>query len=166
MSPLPGGATSAVMTGIPVTAFQLAQRYVGVVRERPGEKHHPLIQWWLSLCFDGDLDLPDETSWCSVFVSAIAWDLRLPRSKSARARSWLLVGLPIRLDQAQPAFDVVVLRRGTKHGPEVIDAPGHVGFYAAHDKTRVTVLGGNQANAVSLAKFDVNDVLGVRRLLF
>lgn len=147
-----------------MNAYQLAQRYVGIA-EISGPKDHPLVQWWLSLC-GLSTDTPDATPWCSAFVNGIAWELRLPRSKSAAARSWLTVGTPILLTQAQPGHDVVVLQRGAgaQPGPDVIAAPGHVGWYAGREGDRVLVLGGNQGDQVSIAGFPVERVLGVRRL--
>lgn len=153
------------MTAISVTAFTRAQRYVGQVLERPGGQDHPLIQWWLSLCGFG-FDAHDEIAWCSAFVNGIAWDLRLPRSKSAAARSWLAVGEVIDPETAIVGFDVVVLRRGTgpQPGPEVPQAPGHVGFFAGLEPSRILVLGGNQGNGISVDSFARDRVLGVRRL--
>jgi uncharacterized protein (TIGR02594 family) len=149
-----------------ITAFDLAQRYVGIAELVGDAKNHPLIVWWLSLC--GLKDSKDETAWCSAFVNGIAWELRLPRSKSAAARSWLAVGRVINVDEAEVGFDVVVLKRGqgTQPGPDVVAAPGHVGFYAGRSSGgKVLVLGGNQGNAVSLEAFEEKAILGVRRLV-
>lgn len=149
-----------------LTAFDLAQRYVGI-RELPEKgKDHPLIQWWLSLC-GLSTDSPDEIPWCSAFANGPTWELRLPRSKSAAARSWLTVGQSIPLGSAKVGFDVVVLKRGTgdQPGPEVLDAPGHVGFYAGTEGLNVLVLGGNQGDQVCVARFPAANVLGVRRLV-
>ncbi len=146
-----------------MTAYDLAQRYVGI-REIAGNKDHPLVQWWLSLC--GLPDSHDEVPWCSAFANGMAWELRLPRSKSAMARSWLQVGVPITPHLAAAENDVVILKRGEEPqpGPEVINAPGHVGFFAGLEGGEVLVLGGNQGDAVSIARFNVNKVLGIRRL--
>jgi uncharacterized protein (TIGR02594 family) len=146
-----------------MTAFDLAQRYVDIVLEVPGNKDHPLIQWWLSLC-----GLPttthDEIPWCSAFCSGIAWQLRLPRSKSLAARSWLGVGQPIQLKDARPANDVVVLNRaGGSPNPDT-SGPGHVGFYAGQEGQFVLLLGGNQGDKVSVARFAADSILGIRRL--
>ena len=150
-----------------ITAFSHAQRYVGQVFERDGDLDHPLIQWWLSLCGFG-LDAHDEIPWCSAFVNGIAWDLRLPRSKSAAARSWLTIGRAVPLDRARAAYDVVVLERGSgiQPGADVIEAPGHAGLYAGSEQggQRVLVLAGNHATGVSVAPFPATRVLGVRRL--
>lgn len=148
-----------------VTAFDLAMRYVGV-KEISGAKNHPLVQWWLSLC-GFSLDAPDEVAWCSAFVNGIAWELRLPRSKSAAARSWLTVGTPVSLDDAKIGFDVVVLQRGggQQPGPEILAAQGHVGFFGGRPVGGpVQVLAGNQGDAVSVAPFPVDRILGIRRL--
>jgi uncharacterized protein (TIGR02594 family) len=139
-----------------MTAYELAQRFVGELTELTGNEHHPLIQWFHMLCALGS-NQPDETPWCSSFANGVCWLLRLPRSKSAAARSWLNVGLPIDLRAARPGYDVVVLERGA--------APaGHVGFFAGQDDTHVFVLGGNQGDAVTVAPFPKAKVLGVRRL--
>lgn len=150
------------------SAFDLAQRYVGI-RELAGDADHPLIRWWLSLC-GFPTDVHDETAWCSAFVNGIAWEMRLPRSKSAAARSWLTVGRPIAIEDAKADSDVVVLKRGTgeQPGPEVIQAQGHVGFFAGREQVggygHVLVLAGNQGNAVSVESFPVTRILGIRRL--
>lgn len=136
------------------------------IRERPGVKDHPLIVWWLSLCGMG-LDQHDEIPWCSGFPNGIAWELSLPRSRSAAARSWLTIGRPVTLDQAAAAYDIVILSRGNQPQPgaDVINAPGHVGFFAGRTTPGfVEILGANQANTINVTRFDVQHVLGVRRL--
>ncbi len=151
-----------------MTIFEQAQRFVGEVQELRGAEHAPFIQWCFECCGYGP-DTPDETPWCSAFVNRIAWLLRLPRSKSAAARSWLTVGRPVALAEARAENDVVILMRGggNQPGPEVTSgAPGHVGVFAGYDATtgKVSVLAGNQANTVTVADFDADRVLGVRRL--
>lgn len=157
---------------IQTTAFGLFQRFAGI-EERPGPKdNHPAIQWGLELCGLGR-NQPDEIAWCSAILQVPTYLLDLPRSKNAAARSWLRVGLPIQLDEAEPGFDVVILKRGQEPqpGPEVTSgAPGHVGLYGSteHDPggrpAWVWILGGNQSDSVSLARFPASQVLGVRRL--
>lgn len=146
-----------------LTLFDLGLRFVGEIRERPGALDNPFVQWAHSLC-GLSADTPDSVAWCSSWVNAIAWMLRLPRSKSARARSWLQVGRPVTLTEAKVGYDVVIFKRGTDHGPDVIDAPGHVGIYAGWDNDGILVLGGNQGDTVSVARFSALALLGVRRL--
>jgi len=147
-----------------ITAFALAQRWVGV-KELPGAGSNPFVLGMLRLDNPGIVD--DATPWCSALVNFIAWQLRLPRSKSLAARSWLGVGTPVTIMGAAIGFDVIVLKRGgtDQPGPEVMDAPGHVGFYAGLDAGMMRVLGGNQGDAVSIASFPLHRLLGVRRLI-
>lgn len=148
-----------------MTPYSLAQRFIGEIREMPGPKHNPWIVWAHTLCKLADT--ADEVPWCSSFVNAIAWMFRLPRSKSAAARSWLTVGTPITLAAARPGWDVVVLQRGAgpQPGPEVTSgAPGHVGFFAGMEGDHVLILGGNQRDEVNISRYPADRVLGVRRL--
>lgn len=153
------------MRSIPVSAFSMAQRFIGV-KETAGQASNPIVLGMLRL--DQGWPSDDSVPWCSAFVNYIAWLLRLPRSKSLRARSWLTVGESVYvLVEASAAFDVVIVKRGPdpQPGPEVLDAPGHVGFFAGMEGDRVLILGGNQSDMVSVAQFPRADILGIRRLV-
>jgi uncharacterized protein (TIGR02594 family) len=148
-----------------LTAFQVAQKFIGL-KEVSGTAANPFILGMLQL--DEPWPEDDSVSWCSAFVNFIVWVFPgVVRSKSLRARSWLTVGTPVLLADAKVGWDVVVFNRENASGdPAVIDAPGHVGFYAGRDDLgHVIVLGGNQADTVCLAPFQSSAVLGVRRLL-
>ena len=152
------------MRKIELTAFDLAQRFIKV-KEVKGTVDNPFIMAMLKL--DQDWPEHDEVPWCSAFANFICWMLRLPRSKSLRARSWLLVGEAITVSSgAKVGFDVVVLKRGgpNQPGPDVLEAQGHVGFFAGLNSNHVAVLGGNQADSVNTSFYDVNRILGIRRL--
>lgn len=142
-----------------MTPFDLAQRFVGEVKELPGTgQNHPLIVWWLSLCQLG-FGQPDEVPWCSAFINGICWQARAVRSKSAAARSWLGFGTSLTLAEAVPGWDIVILKRGTQSWQ------GHVGFFAGMvDGGHVRLLSGNVNNGVTIDEFPVADVIGVRRL--
>ena len=152
------------MKKLEITAVDIAQRFLGM-KEISGNIANPQITAMLQL--EDKSIQSDEVPWCSAFVNYIAWLLGLPRSKSLSARSWLTVGTPITIDEAEVGFDVVIFRRGTGNQPgaDVIDAPGHVGFYAGKEGNLIVVLGGNQGDAVSEAKFKAENLLGIRRLL-
>jgi uncharacterized protein (TIGR02594 family) len=139
------------------TPYQIAERYIGQVFERKGDLDHPFIQWCFSLCGYG-LGTHDEVPWCSAFLQHPFWELRLPRSKSAAARSWLTVGRTIDITDAMVGWDVVVLSRGTNL------VQGHVGLFAGLAQKEVYLLGGNQGNGVSVALFDRARIVGVRRM--
>ena len=146
-----------------ISAYDIAQRFVGIM-EVPGSTANPQILAMLKL--DQQWPEDDSVPWCSGFVNYIAWLLRLPRSKSLRARSWLTVGEVIRLEDAESGFDVVIFKRGggDQPGPDVIDAPGHVGFFAGVVGENVLVPGGNQSDSVRLSRYPKSRLLGVRRL--
>lgn len=137
-----------------ITAAGLASRFVGV-KEVPGVASNPQIVAMLDLDVTWPKD--DAVPWCSAFVNYICWLLGLPRTKTLWALSWTKVGTPIELSDARPGFDIVVLTR---------DGGGHVGFYMDHDiaANSVTVLGGNQSDSVSVAKFNVTQIRAIRRL--
>ena len=137
------------------TPFETAHRLVGEVSERPGTAHHPFILW----CHEATTlsAVTDEVPWCSSFVNRIAWLHRLPRSKSAAARSWLGIGQAIDLPQAEVGWDVVILSRGAPPA-------GHVGFFAGISGGNILVLGGNQGNNVTIEPFVIDRLLGIRRL--
>lgn len=164
-----GSPERQVCAMMEVTAFSIAERFVGL-EEVPGAVSNPAILAMLQL--DNRWPQDDEIAWCSAFVNYVAWLLRLPRSKSLAARSWLGVGKVVPLsnnelfsDGPKVGYDVVVLRRGVNSpGPEVLQAPGHVGFFAGYSPGVVHILGGNQGDSVNVSSFSVDRILGVRRL--
>lgn len=148
-----------------VTALDIARRFAGR-KEVPGQMNDPQIMAMLLL--DEKWPTSDEVPWCSAFVNYVAWILALQRSDKLLARSWLKVGQRIPFNLAEPGFDVVVLKRGKspQPGSNNFTAQGHVGFYVAtyDDDDEVEILGGNQNDSVSLARFPVSSVLAVQRL--
>ncbi len=155
------------VTPLSITAYSLAERYLGI-REFAGGLDHPLIQWWLSLCGFG-LHSHDEVPWCGAYVfGAAVWPLRLQAPTfPARARYWLTVGQKVEPGEALVGFDLVILARGGGDQPDasVLDAPGHVGWFAGYSAIGPKVLGGNQADHVSILNFPADRVLGIRRLV-
>jgi len=143
-------------------AFSVAERFVGI-EEVSGPLDNPQVMAMLKL----DMDWPesDEVPWCSAFVNYVCWLLRLPRSKDLRARSWLNVGYDIPIVEAR-AGDIVVLQRGQgdQPGPDVINAPGHVGFFAGINGEWIEVLGGNQSDTVKVSRYPKSRLLSVRRI--
>lgn len=146
-------------------AYDIANAYQSQgIREIAGPEHDDAIMFMLTL--DNTWPESDETPWCSGFVNLIAFNAGLERTKSLLARSWLNVGAPVDLSDAQIGNDVVILKRGSgsQPGPENTTAPGHVGFYAGHEPNEIYLLGGNQGDAVNIRRYPINRLLGIRRL--
>lgn len=138
-----------------MTPYDLAERFVGI-KEIPGSEDNPQVMSMLKL--DGKWPEHDEVPWCSGFVNYIAWLMRLPRSKSLMARSWLGVGFPVSQYDAARGFDVVILSRGTDKNA------GHVGFFSSIILPRIYLLGGNQSDSVCVQGFHLDRLIGIRRL--
>lgn len=127
-----------------------ARRYLGV-REIKGPKNSPVIQGWLKNLNAWWTD--DETAWCGTFVAQVMHEsgCKLPQHWY-RARAWLDWGNPL----AGPEVGAIVV---FERGP----AFGHVGIVTGRTAAGdLLVLGGNQGDAVSIAAFPRQRVIGYR----
>jgi uncharacterized protein (TIGR02594 family) len=96
----------------------------------------------------------DETPWCAAFVGACLDAAEIAGTNSLAARSYLDWGVAAE----EPEYGAVtVLSRGSD------PALGHVGFLVGLTDSQVILLGGNQSNAVTVAAFARDRVLGLRR---
>ena len=95
----------------------------------------------------------DETAWCAAFVGTCLERAGFASTRSLMARSYLDWGEPA----AQPACgSIAILSRGGS------SSLGHVGFLVGMTDTAIYLLGGNQSDAVSVARFDRSRLLGMR----
>lgn len=99
---------------------------------------------------------PRGTPWCKYFWSYVLGRHDISTPPGGMARSALNWGVPTK--SPKPG-DTVVLWRGT-HDDGIT---GHVGFFIKEDNQYVWVLGGNQGDKVTEAKFDKKKVLEYRR---
>lgn len=139
---------------------QEARKYVGL-REIEGSRHEPgVVQFFAD---SGNAWVKDdETAWCGAFVSAMFVRAGMPTvrppgeaANALRARMWLNVGMPV---ETPRVGDLAIFWRGKKTG-----AQGHVGFFISEGADDILVLGGNQSNAVSIARYAKSRLLGYRR---
>lgn len=146
-----------------MTPLSYARTFIGL-KEVIGPQSNPKILAMLRL--DDNWPKDDETPWCSAFAKQVAHDCEYERSKSLAARSWLNVGIPVERKDVVAGETVVILQRGggKQPGPDVISAPGHVGFVAGFENGKVQVLGGNQGDSVNIVSFPESRVLGYRKL--
>lgn len=150
---LPGNRV--VRLGEPVNGdvpwYRIAERELADgVTEIRGRRDNPrIIEYHASTSLKAS---NDETAWCSSFVNWCVTQAGLTGTNSAAARSWLnwSGGKAI----AKPVEGcIAVLRRGSKPWQ------GHVGFFVKQSDTRVTLLGGNQGDAVSKTSYGRDRVI-------
>lgn len=100
----------------------------------------------------------DEVAWCAAFAGSCLSRggvlLTIPRAERLLARSYLNVGTPI---DAPRVGCLAVFTRG-----DPTAATGHVGFVVGITSTHLAILGGNQANAVTVQNFPRACLLGLR----
>jgi len=132
---------------------RLARRELGVA-EAPGAKNNDII---LQYGRDAGIDwyVKDSIAWCAVFVNAMLARAGYPSTKSALARRFLDYGHPLK--RLRLGAIVVFPRAGSP-------LYGHVGFVQSWDRHFVYVLGGNQSDAVTVARFRRDSILpnGIR----
>lgn len=137
-----------------------AASYLGHA-ERKGSTSNPVILDAVRLLFPNWKD--DSTiAWCSCWTHLIAENICLESPAKAghptpgMARSWLTVGEPV--ENPLPG-DVAIFWRGSPTA-----GTGHVAFYCNRIGPVIYVLGGNQANAVTVSGYAESRLLGYRRL--
>jgi len=131
--------------------MRVALREIGV-KELPGEASNPRIVEYLKAVNLGLKDaLSDETPWCSAFVNWCLRQVGIEGTNNAWARSWLNWGKRIE----EPVRGcITILKRG--------EINGHVGFFIRLSDYNIWLLGGNQNNRVSIAKYPIERILGYR----
>lgn len=118
-----------------------ARGYIGQ-REIAGSKHNAtILKWWREIKSQFK---DDETPWCAAFVGGVLEECGIESTHSGMARSYESWGVPL----SKPSVGAVVTfaRKGG----------GHVGFVVGHNADTVSVLGGNQRDAVSISRFAKN----------
>jgi uncharacterized protein (TIGR02594 family) len=130
--------------------------------ETPGPGNNPAIMAWAKATGLERQYQADETAWCGLWMAYVAlqagWE---PPLNPLGARNWLRFGKPVDASPspAVPAFgDVLVFWRGSRNGWS-----GHVGIDVGEDEDAYHVLGGNQADAVSIKRIGKDRLLGARR---
>jgi uncharacterized protein (TIGR02594 family) len=135
------------------------------VREIYGPEHNQRILMYHD---ETSLDAStDEIYWCASFANYCIRQcgMGLKGTFSARARSFLRLGTSMSIP---PYGCIAVLARGggDQPGPEVIEAPGHVGFFLGYqnlvDQRQIRLLGGNQSDSVCTSVYPESQVLGYR----
>ena len=128
----------------------LARAEVGV-REGAGAANDPRVIRYYADAGHAEVD-HDDVAWCAAFVGAMLHRAGLPHSGSLAARSYLTWGKGI--SKPYPGC-IAVFKRGKGW-------QGHVAFYLSQGSKGITILGGNQGDAVSIMHMSPADLLGYR----
>lgn len=117
-------------------------------KEVAGSASSPTILSWAKRLGSKVLGMvynADSVPWCGVFVaSCLAEDDIKAPPIAVRAMAWATWGLAIRSERLAPGAVLVFERQGG----------GHVGFYVGEDPVAYHVLGGNQGDAVTIARIE------------
>lgn len=130
--------------------LEIARSYLGT-KEVPGAKSNSVVVGFFRRAIGQPMS--DETAWCAAFVGSCLKEAGLPSSGKANARSYLTYG--VRLDKPRPGC-IAVFKRGNSSWQ------GHVAFYLGDAGSSVEVLGGNQSDAVTIARMPKSSLLGYR----
>lgn len=138
--------SGALETGTDPPWLTIAKKEIGV-KEIPGGPN-ARIEEYLAM-----LGGKPGNAWCSAFLAWVMTQAGLPHTHSLAARSWTKWQTPI----SQPRVGcVVVLSRGTQSWQ------GHVGLLIRESPKTLTLLGGNQGDAVSIRPYPRSKLLALR----
>lgn len=140
---------------IPLT-IQHAVRLYGT-KEVPGSGNNPEIMSWAREVGLQSTYSADSIPWCGLFAAVVAKRAgkEVP-TNPLWALNWRHFGEPV----SSPLLgDVLVKTRTTSTGT----VAGHVAFVLGSDKTHWHVIGGNQSDAVTIARINKKDRLWFRR---
>jgi uncharacterized protein (TIGR02594 family) len=121
-------------------------------RERQGRVHNPEILAFFRDAGHGGIG-SDEVPWCAAFVGACLERGGVSGSGSLTARSYLGWGETLARGRLGA---IAVFRRGSD------PSAGHVGFLVGETDDDLIVLGGNQSDAVTVARYSRQRLLGLR----
>lgn len=156
LTPQSGGLPIAEVAGKRPIDVARAELALGI-KENPGGADNPRIVKYHSTTKGGAA--PDETAWCSSFVNYCVEQAGLKGTDSKWAMSWHDTGWGDDVTGAPAVGDIVVLKR-RKGGPGGEILGGHVGFYLSEANGKISLLGGNQSNAISVAAYPRDGMSG------
>lgn len=125
------------------------------LHEVKGRQHNDRIVEMFTIAGHPEIK-DDETAWCSAAVNTWMVEAGLRGTGALNARSWLTWGRPVNTDKAIPRGAVLVFRRGNSSWQ------GHVCLLLEDNGRTLVVLGGNQGDSVSIARYSREALLGAR----
>lgn len=137
------------------TAMQIARTYLGT-KEIKGSANNPRIMD-MYRTVGHDWIEHDEVAWCAAFVGHCLEKAGMASTRKLNARSYLTWGEKVAGPEQAKEGDVVVFTRGASM------AQGHVAFFLRTVGQQVEVLGGNQSDSVTVARYPKSRIIGIRR---
>lgn len=134
-------------------AYELAKAEIGTVEWKQGD--NPKVVAYFKDSGNAGVK-NDETAWCAAFVGAMLKRAGRQGTGLLTARSYLNWGIPVIRGTAREG-DIVVFKRGNSSWQ------GHVAFLVKDNGATISVLGGNQSNAVNIKSYPAASLLGIRR---
>jgi uncharacterized protein (TIGR02594 family) len=140
-----------------MTQMTIARNYVGT-RELKGSPDNPKIME-MYRTVGHDWVEHDEVAWCAAFVGHCLEKAGVSSTRKLNARSYLTWGEKVPgIEQAREG-DVVIFTRGSS------TTQGHIAFFLKATGSQIEVLGGNQSDGVTVARYARSRLLGIRRPL-
>jgi uncharacterized protein (TIGR02594 family) len=140
-----------------MTHMTIARSYLGT-RELKGPTDNPKIME-MYRTVGHDWVEHDEVAWCAAFVGHCLEKAGFSSTRKLNARSYLTWGEKVANPEQAQEGDIVVFTRGASA------AQGHVAFFLKAVGSQVEVLGGNQSDGVTIARYPKARLLGIRRPL-
>ncbi len=140
-----------------MTPIELARSYLGT-KELKGSVDNPKIMEMYRTVGHEWVE-HDEVAWCAAFVGHCLERAGFTSTRKLNARSYLTWGEKVPgVEQAREG-DIVIFTRGAG------TAQGHVAIFLKATGSQVEVLGGNQSDGVTIARYPRSRLLGIRRPL-
>ncbi len=138
-----------------MTPYEIALSYLGE-QEIAGNLHNQVVVDMFANVGHPEIQ-DDETAWCAAFVGHCIEVVGLRSTRALTARSYLKWGEPVPDIELALEGDILVFKRGNSTWQ------GHVGFFVGDEGNQIAVLGGNQGNAVSIARYRKDKLIAIRR---
>lgn len=129
----------------------LAETFIGTKEAPLSANNETILQFFHDAGFPEIME--DRTPWCAAFTAAMLKRTGYNAPKSLLARSYLSSGYKL---EAPIEGALAIFPRGNN------PAEGHVGFVSDVKGKMLSLLGGNQSDAVSIRERRVSDALGFR----
>lgn len=137
-----------------MTPFDIARSYIGTAEGSGPENNPTILEMYASVGHDWVEH--DAVAWCAAFVGHCLERAGIRSTRQLTARSYLAWGVPVDVADAQQG-DIGIIPRGSS------SRQGHVFFIDRIEGRWVWGLGGNQDDAVTVKRYPVSKLLGVRR---